>query len=120
MQWLYDQYPRGYFDEITGGCCDVDTIQWTLRNCDWSSSEARKEWITTCLYNTWHFSDPKVEAIECLFVACPEADECGGVMEAVARSGDLKALKQLHAHGAKATSTAMDSAAIRGHLDVVR
>lgn len=118
-EWLYAQYPRGYFEELTRGCSDLATAQWVLSDYEWSSDLARKAWISEAIAISGAFALGRLDTLEYLFMACPEADE-GEAIEAAATHGDLQLIRRLSEHGAKSTPDAMETAAFRGHLDVLR
>lgn len=118
-EWLYAQYPRGYFEELTLGCSDLATAQWVLSGYEWSSELARKAWISEVIANAGAFALKRLDTVEYLFLACPEADE-GEAIEAAATHGDLPLIQRLSEHGARSTPDAMETAAFRGHLGVLR
>lgn len=118
-KWLYAHYARGYFEELTRGCSDLATAQWVLSEYNWSSEFARNSWIREAIANSGAFAIRRLDVAEYLFMACPEADE-GEAIEAAATHGDLHLIQRLSEHGARSTPDAMETAAFRGHLDVLR
>lgn len=118
-QWLYQKFPRGHFDKLTYGCDESVMIEWVLSHYEWIDQAEKKHWIASCLYRAKRWWTQKLDVLEHLVLACPEADN-GDAMVAAAIRGDLQIILRLHACGAKSVSKAMNEAASNGHLSVLR